>query len=462
MTTTSTSTSNSTTGLSTTSIDVASIVSQLMTIENKPLDALKAQTTTENVVISDLGSIKSKVSAFQDALKTFQNPNSYNSLNAAISDATVASVVVGTNAVIGNYQVTVKDIARAAHYVGNGYSAATDVFNSSGSVALTDINGTLHTLSGSSTVQGIVDWINANSASFGLTASIKQVDATHVALWIDGAKMGKGNDFTITADNKNLTVADPVISKATSANLLYNSTDFFSDTNTITNAIDGVTFTLTKASLSPQIVSVTHAADNSQTTINALISSYNDLMKSYSALTANANNSTTPGTFGSNPTMLSFINEIKSKFAEGGTYTVAGTQSTISLSELGVDLQSDGTLKFNPNNYALAKSKGRDIPTILSSGFQIGYVSSSDNLKSYLDGLVGLVVGAGSLDQVIQVETTRLQQLNTKQGNIQDHLITVQNNLTAQYSALNALLFQLSSTSSALTSALYAIANPTK
>ena len=40
---------------STSSIDVASIVSQLMTIENKPLDALKATVSENTVKISDLG-----------------------------------------------------------------------------------------------------------------------------------------------------------------------------------------------------------------------------------------------------------------------------------------------------------------------------------------------------------------------------------------------------------------------
>jgi hypothetical protein len=58
----------------TTSIDVAAIVEQLMKVENKPLDAIASKISQQKLVISDLGTIQSKVATFQDALKDFENP----------------------------------------------------------------------------------------------------------------------------------------------------------------------------------------------------------------------------------------------------------------------------------------------------------------------------------------------------------------------------------------------------
>jgi flagellar capping protein FliD len=55
----------------TASIDVAGIVAQLMTAENKPLDAIKTKISEQQVVISDLGAVKAKVSTFKDALNAF-------------------------------------------------------------------------------------------------------------------------------------------------------------------------------------------------------------------------------------------------------------------------------------------------------------------------------------------------------------------------------------------------------
>jgi flagellar hook-associated protein 2 len=455
---TTTSSTNSSSGLTTSSIDVAGIVSQLMAIENKPLDKIKSQISDESVVISDLGSIKSKVSTFKDALTSFQNPNSYNALSASITGS-VGSVVASPLAAIGNYQITVSSIAKAAHFVQIGYSSANDTFNQSGDTTLI-VGGVTRTVAGPTNVQGIASWING--LNLGLSASVKTVDATHVALWVDSSNLGAGKDFTLTAanPNSNLQPNNTIYTAATDAHLVYNNTDFYRSSNVITDAINGVTINLSDSSLSPQTISVTHAADNSQASINSLISAYNDLITGYRSLTANANNSKTPGTFGNNPTMLSFVNEIKSKFAEGGTYIdEAGSLKKISLSELGIDLQTDGTLKFNINSFNQAKSSGRDVPTILSSNFKLGYVSSTDHLASYMNGLVGLVAGTGSLDRVLSVETNKLAQLNTKSSNLQDHLLTVQNDLTTKYSALNALLFQLSSTSNSLTSALNAITN---
>jgi flagellar hook-associated protein 2 len=67
-------------------IDVASVVDQLMKVENKPLDVLNGRIDQQKLVISDLGAIKSKISLFQDALKSFQNPNSYNSVDVTYTD----------------------------------------------------------------------------------------------------------------------------------------------------------------------------------------------------------------------------------------------------------------------------------------------------------------------------------------------------------------------------------------
>jgi hypothetical protein len=71
------STSSSTSSATTNSIDVAGIVSQLMTYESKPLDAIKAQLSNQSAVISDLGTIKSKMATFQDAIQAFQDANTF-------------------------------------------------------------------------------------------------------------------------------------------------------------------------------------------------------------------------------------------------------------------------------------------------------------------------------------------------------------------------------------------------
>ena len=65
----------------------------------------------------------------------------------------------------------------------------------------------------------------------------------------------------------------------------------------------------------------------------------------------------------------------------------------------------------------------------------------------------------GALSQEIKNETTAINTLNKEKESIQNRLNKVQENYIAQYSGLNALLFQLNSTSTSLGSALDSLKN---
>jgi flagellar hook-associated protein 2 len=154
--------------------------------------------------------------------------------------------------------------------------------------------------------------------------------------------------------------------------------------------------------------------------------------------------------------MLYFINEIKARFAKGVSYGVNGA-SSISLSDLGIDLAKDGVATFNSTNFAAAQADG--LQSKLASGVKMGYVSSTNYLNKYIDGLIGVTGSGGLIADTVANENLALDDLNTKQTNLEDRLAKIQNNYITQYSALNTLLYQLSVTSNSLTSALTALTN---
>lgn len=696
----------------TASIDVASIVAQLMTVENKPLDAINTKITQQQVIISDLGTVKGKVSALGDALKAFQNPNSYNAAVVSTSDSTVVQATAANGALLGNYSLTVAATALASKYTISGYSSASDlasidaVAGFSITVGSTTYN-TLGTpagtpaLASTASAAELRDWINALGVK--VNASLVQTtDSSHFALMIQGTQTGLANAVTYTgitlidapsvltvdgdgvdaetatvtfndmAAGETLTIAGLTFtagdsgasaeqvadafanltegSTAASANIAndlgdaaggsftagtltnwetgasalsgelaftatssinnvtdlstsgsaggllkssvslaqdaaftMNGTSFTRSTNSISDVITGVTLNLVKESGTAQVINVARGADGSQKTITDLITAYNDLIATYKTMTANANNSTSSkvGTFANSPTTLSFINDIKSKFAIGATYgsadPVTGKFSTLSMNAMGMDLQLDGTIKFNAAAYSLASSKGlQDIlaagvrvggasgvlsstPTITStqgtvssresaqvvftsmspgqtltmaglvfkagslgasasqvasafanistvgtsassintskslgdsaggsftSGSLLGWTSgaasdgsvtfssSTDNSDvtdlsliqtagtSDLLSFITAQIGAnGAINSQIQNEVTEGNLLAKQQAQLTERLNSIQNNFIAQYSALNALLYQLSSTSTALNSALTALTN---
>jgi flagellar hook-associated protein 2 len=473
------SSTNNSTALGTSSIDVAGIVEQLMSVENRPLDKIKSQIEQKKLVISDLGAIRSKVATFQDALKVLENPTNFNNSSASSSDSAVVSAAANNAAVKGNHSVIVTTLATATRNTISGYASSTAsatvdagtgfaitvagiTYNTNGnktqSVAgvLTTTANAVTILGANPTITDLKNWINGLGAD--VSASVAQTTGSaDWVLMIQGTKTGSANavSFTgLTGLTAPATLTNTPDTVAGDASFTVNGTNFSRASNTVTDVIDGITLNLNKASGTAQTISVTRGNDISSETINTLVAAYNDVMNIYKAMTANSSNSDKPGNFANAPSTLSFINQIKEGFARGISYVSNGTRQTMSLSAMGIDLQLDGTAKFNSTSFATASATG--LRDILASGVTTGYVSSTSNLNTFISAQVKT---GGLLSGQINSETDAVRTLTKRQDDLQIRLNSIQNNLIAQYSALNALLFQLSSTSNSLTSALDALTN---
>jgi flagellar hook-associated protein 2 len=437
-----------------------------MKVENKPLDALTSKIDKQKLVISDLGAIKSKVAAFQGALKEFENPLSYNTVSANSSNTKVLTASGSNGALLGNYSVEVNAVASADTYNISGYSSANAaVYVDDFSLEVGDDEFTW-TPSVPTTLTSLVNWINSLDAEVYARVVQTTGDSAY-SLQIFGTKTGVDNAVTFSglySDVGNVTAVnsgDVDTSQSADAEFTINGVDFERSSNTITGVIDGVTLNLISPSTAgeSEVINVTRGDDNSEVVIKKLIDSYNDLISTYKSMTANTMNSDKSGTFANNPMILSFINEIKAKFSIGASY---GSEmgNSISLGTMGIDLQRDGTLSFNALNFFNAQADS--LQDKLSQGVVVGYVSSTNNLKKYLNDLIGITGNSGSLATLLTSENSQMSDLNKRQFDLQDRLAGVQNNLINQYSALNALLYQLSQTNNALTSALDAISNNSK
>jgi len=466
--------SNSSAGTS--SIDVAAIVEQLMTVENKPLDKIKTQIEQKKLIISDLGTIKSKVATFQDALTLFQTPTTFNNSAASSSDATIVSATASNGAVKGNHSVTVTSLATATRNTVTGYTSSTALatvdaatgfaitvagttYNTNGSKTVNGVTtaNAVTVLGANPTVTGLKNWINGLGVN--VNASVVETSGSSSwALMIQGTQTGTTNAISFSGLT-GLTDATPALTNtsvtvAANASFVVNGTTFARASNTVTDVIDGLTLNLNKASATAQTISVAKGTDISGEAINTLIKAYNDVMSTYKTMTANSANSDKPGNFANSPSTLSFINQIKDSFAKGISYTSNGTLTTMSLSALGIDLQRDGTAKFNSASFATASAAG--LRDTLALGVTMGYVSSTSNLNTFLTAQVKT---GGALSSQITSETTAVQDLTKRKDNLQIRLNSIKTNLVSQYSSLNALLYQLSSTSNSLTSALDALTN---
>jgi flagellar hook-associated protein 2 len=459
------------------SIDVAGIVAQLMTAENRPLDAIKSKITEQQVIISDLGAVKAKVSTFKDALRVFEDPNSYNNTIATSTDSNVVTATAANGATAGNYKISVEQLAQPSKYGIGGFSSATapidlnalngfeltvgnTKYSTKGTVTISGAlsSNTVPVLRANPTLSDLQAWINGLGVAVK-AGSVQTTSSTEWALTIEGTLPGSVNAVSYTGlvnGTPNLAATE----LAQNAKFTVNGIAFERSSNTVSDAVNGLTFSLvgTTAGVVTKSISVSPGADNSEKVIQGLITTYNDLISQYKTLTANGVTSKTPGTFANNPTMLAFIGDIKSRLATGFSYgavdPATGRKPTMSLASLGMDLQLDGSIKFNSITHAQASANG--LQATLAKGVKVGYVSDTNSLLTFVTSQTSF---SGALNQQIQNQSSSVLDLQKRQDELQTQLTNIQNTYYAQYSSLNALLFQLSSTSNSLNSALNALIN---
>jgi flagellar hook-associated protein 2 len=456
---------------------VAGIVAQLMTAENRPLDAIKSKITEQQVIISDLGAVKAKVSTFKDALRVFEDPNSYNNTIATSTDSNVVTATAANGATAGNYKISVEQLAQPSKYGIGGFSSATAPIdlNANNGFELT-VGNTKYSTKGTVTISGALSsntvpvlranptlsdlqaWINGLGVAVK-AGSVQTTSSTEWALTIEGTLPGSVNAVSYTGlvnGTPNLAATE----LAQNAKFTVNGIAFERSSNTVSDAVNGLTFSLvgTTSGVVTKSISVSPGADNSEKVIQGLVTAYNDLITQYKTLTANGVTSKTPGTFANNPTMLAFIGDIKSRLATGFSYgavdPATGRKPTMSLASLGMDLQLDGSIKFNSITHAQASANG--LQATLAKGVKVGYVSDTNSLLTFVTSQTSF---SGALNQQIQNQSSSVLDLQKRQDELQTQLTNIQNTYYAQYSSLNALLFQLSSTSNSLNSALNALIN---
>ena len=312
----------------------------------------------------------------------------------------------------------------------------------------------------------------ANNASTGAGSSYGTYAGSIVGFTSAGVTNGDRVLFTSTAArNVDDLTASSVIrvvagtgltinqyTSARNAQLSIGGIAYERSSNSISDIYSGVTFNL-MGTAGTTNVKIVQGVDNSEKSITKLADAYNDLIKSYNTMTANSASSNTPGTFANSPTTLSFIEGIKRRFANGARYNIGtndanGNPYSLSLSSLGLDYQLDGTLKYNSVSFLMSQSSG--LREKFLKGLRIGYTSSTDNLMSFVKAQSSNI---GALAQEIRNENNSVNTLTKEKESIQSRLNKVQENYIAQYSGLNALLFQLNSTSTSLGNALDTLKN---
>jgi hypothetical protein len=109
------------------------------------------------------------------------------------------------------------------------------------------------------------------------------------------------------------------------------------------------------------------------------------------------------------------IAQIKSKMANGIRYidSATGQPQQLSLSAIGMDLQLDGTIKFNSITHAQSVVQG--LQAKLAQGGRIGYVDATNDLSTFLRSEISF---SGDINSQINAQKANVQDMQKRQAQL--------------------------------------------
>ena len=434
-------------------IDVNAIVSKLDSVEQAPIDKLNSTIAKQDVSITDLGTIKSKMSIFQAALQDFTDPLTYLNKSSTSSNSGVLSSTIASSldASAGTYQVSVTSIATA--YTAS-FSQSAFNFATANTIYLKATDGTAQSISlggtGATTLTALRDAINATSGDSKVRAAVVDTGSGS-SLVLTSVTGGAANSITLQATNSSgAAIANTSSQAGHDAAFTVNGQSFTRTSNTVTNAIPGVSLQLQSAGTS----AVTVTSDNTssaQTLLTNIGQAYNDLMSAFTSLTNYDSDPTKRGSLYGDVELQSIMDSISLSFSSSLTRSGAvlndSNNKPISLTSLGLELQLDGTIKFNSSVYDAA---------IAAGAFDQVSQGTTSPTRTYVDSAMTY---GGAVDSDIASFTDQKTILTNQVKDLQTRKDEKMAKYRAQYAALDALLFDLQSTNNSLSATFNALNN---
>ena len=411
--------SSNTTKATGSSLDVAGIVTGLMEAENVPVTKLEAKISSADYKISALGKIKSQLSSLKTALTDLQTPSNFYSVKAKLGSESVATAQVASTATEGSYKLVVTQLATTNIKTLSGFSTA--------AAATTWFDAQVN-LSSNATATVLFDSTN-NKYVLALTA--KTTGSTDLSVPVNGAYVAE------------------TVQTGTDALFKLNGVDFVRSSNTVTDALTGVTLNLLSTSAGTTLT-VAKTDSTYRTKLEALVKSYNDLYAIYKEQTASSTDPSLRGVLNSDFSVTSMMRQVTTnlmlplKDALGQTLSGA-----TDLSSLGLKLLDTGKLIIDES---LLSTASATLQTRLNSGIRIGFdTASSTDLTTQIGNMLD---SGGVIQDRFEREQKTQSALVTKKTALQEKLVAVQARYYSLYAALDALLYKLNSTSDSLKSAL--------
>lgn len=380
-------------------LDIEGIIGSLMAAERIPLTKVSQERTSINTKISIYGIIKNSFADLKAAADKLTNLSNLNPLKTTSSDDKFVSATASASAAKGSYSIEVSQLAKAQSVaaasvptadsnVGTGSLTLTLGSYDSGTNTFTNNPGkppvTINIGAGQQTLDGIKQAINDSDS--GVTASIIN-DGTGSRLVLTSKETGAVNGFKlevtdddgVNTDNTGLSMLayDPTaaagagknatsLQVAQNANFTINNLAVSKASNTVTDAVEGLTLNLKAVTTAPINLEVSLDDSALKTTLDGFVAAYNKIrgnLKDQQQKDATLSKETTPSSL-----ERGMRNILREQVAQYG----------IGLSDIGLNFDKDGVLSLDKTKLDTAVAAD---PSILEKVFSNTATTSDARVK---------------------------------------------------------------------------------
>lgn len=434
-------------------IDVQSLVSQLVAAERKPLDDQLARAVVKNTTkISATSALLGALSSFQSALNGLKTTNVFSGRSTTSSNKDIVTATASANAAPGSYDVEVERLATAQQISSGAFAGGATTVVGSGTLTIS-LGGTSFSVGvadPANTLADIRNAINTSSSNPGVSASIiNAADGAHLVL--TSTKTGAANAIQVTQtgtlsaleytpDNQaNYTQLRPA------QDALVNVAGYAttSATNSITGVIDGVTLNLASAADGTTVsVSVGYDQTAAKDKIKSFVTAYNSLRSMMTRLGGYDAASETAGPMLGDSILSGIDAELRRTLSSPVSEAGPAMQT---LASIGINSSAkDGTLSIDDAKLSAALDSNFDGVARMFGNPETGVAAK---LYAQIEDRLADGAAIDTRNKALQAEQ---RELTKKKDDIDIRMQIVKQTYMKQFTRLDTLLSSLSATSAYL------------
>jgi flagellar hook-associated protein 2 len=414
--------------------DVASTVTSIMAIApgietpwKSQLTALQAQDTAFTTIGTDLSTLSTALSSLTDFDGVLA------SKQGSSSDTDVLTLTAASSsAVAGSHTIQVESLAQTSSDYTNEITNKTDTL--SGALTLQVGTGASQTITLDSTNNTLTSLAQAiNSGSYGVQASVV-TDTNGSRLSLVSSTSGAAGQISLSSTLNDDTTASGLTfttgQTGKDATLNVDGIDTTSASNTVTNAIPGVTFQLLSAPVGTQVqVQITNDNASIETALQSVVTAYNAVVKDIKTQEG-LDASGAPEPLYGDPTLSLIQTQLSNALFQG-----AASGSIKSISDLGLTVGQDGTLSLSVSTLdAALNSNFSNVESFLQNAGGFG-----QTFTRVLNQL-GSSSSKGAVSLALAQNSSQETSLNTDISNEDARIAAEKITLTTELNTANEIL----------------------